>query len=176
MTVFLEKHEAAPALVLFGAGHVAKELAALARHVGFALTVVDDRAEWLTAERFPGCTLRKALPDDVARELEPTANHFLAVMTHDHPLDQRCVEALLGKPFGYLGVIGSRRKAERFRLRLRQAGFAQERIDLLESPMGVAIGALTPAEIAVSIVGRLVAVRRAERQQVKARHLAPVSS
>lgn len=176
MSVFLEKHDAAPALVLFGAGHVAKEVAALARTVGFEVTVVDDRPEWLTVERFPNCSLRKALPDDIARELVTSTRHYLAVMTHDHPLDQRCVEALLDKPSAYLGVIGSQRKAERFRLRLRQAGFSQARIDRLESPMGVAIGALTPAEIAVSIVGRLVAVRRAERQQLKARHLATVSS
>lgn len=163
MSVFLEKHEAAPALTLFGAGHVSKELAALARATGFDVTVVDERTEWATAERFPGCHLVSRPADDVARELTGGADAYACIATHDHPLDQRCVEALLDKPFAYLGVIGSRRKAERFRQRLLAAGFAQARIDELECPMGVDIGALTPAEIAVSIVARLVAVRRTHR-------------
>ena len=70
------------------------------------------------------------------------------------------VEALLDKPSAYLGVIGSRRKAERFRMRLRAAGFSEEAVARLRSPMGVDIGALTPEEIAVSIVGEPIRVRR----------------
>lgn len=174
MTVFLEKHARAPALVLFGAGHVAKELSALGVAAGFQVTVVDERAEWATAERFPGATVVVRPPDDVAREHAGGVDTFFCIATHDHPLDQRCVEALLDKPFAYLGVIGSRRKAERFRQRLLAAGFSKERIALLECPMGVDIGALTPVEIAISITARLVAVRRAERVKAKARHLASV--
>jgi xanthine dehydrogenase accessory factor len=169
MTVFLEKHVAAPSLVVFGAGHVAKELAALAVATGFRVTVVDERAEWASPQRFPGCTLDPRPCDDVARAHEAGADTYYCVTTHDHALDQRCVEALLDKPSAYLGVIGSRRKAERFRQRLRAAGFSQERIDRLECPMGVDIGALTPAEIAVSIVARLVSVRRSTQALAKRR-------
>ena len=85
---------------------------------------------------------------------------FACVATPDHPLDQACAEALLRKPLAYLGVIGSRRKAERFKQRFLAAGFTEQEIARVESPMGVPIEALTPAEIAVSIVGRLIAVRR----------------
>lgn len=160
MTVFLEKHGAAPSLVVFGAGHVAKEVAALAAHVGFQVAVVDERAEWLTAERFPQATLRKEPPDDAAKALAGGPDVYAVVATHDHPLDQACVEALLKKPLKWLGVIGSRRKAERFRQRLAAAGFTADEVARFESPMGVPIGALTPREIAVSIVARLVEVRR----------------
>ncbi len=160
MTVFLEKHGATARLYVFGAGHVAKELAALARNVGFQVTVVDERPEWLTAERFPGATLVRQHPADVAKGLAGGSDVYACVVTHDHPLDQACAEALLRTPLRYLGVIGSRRKAERFKQRFLAAGFTEAEAARAESPMGVAIDALTPQEIAVSIVARLVAVRR----------------
>ncbi|MBE2251699.1 MAG: xanthine dehydrogenase accessory protein XdhC [Myxococcus sp.] len=174
MTVFLEKHAGAPALTLFGAGHVSKELSKLAVAAGFDVTVVDERAEWATAERFPGAALVVRPPDEVARALTGGPDAYCCVLTHDHPLDQRCVEALLDTPLAYLGVIGSRRKAERFRQRLLAAGFAKERVAALECPMGLDIGALTPVEIGLSIAARLVAVRRAARVKATARHLASV--
>jgi xanthine dehydrogenase accessory factor len=160
MTVFLEKHGAAPSLYVFGAGHVAKEVAALASHVGFRVSVVDERAEWLTAERFPTSTRRLEPPEVVAKALTGGEDVYACVVTHDHPLDQACVEALVRKRLAWLGVIGSRRKAERLRRRLEAAGFTEEETGRFESPMGVEIGARTPAEIAVSIVARLIAVRR----------------
>jgi xanthine dehydrogenase accessory factor len=160
MTVFLEKHDAVCELYVFGAGHVAKELAALATHVGFRVTVVDARPDWLTAERFPKVARRLELPDEVARAQGIGEAAFCCVVTHDHPLDQACVEALLPKTPRYLGVIGSRRKAERFRQRLLAAGVSAEQVAQVECPMGLDVGALTPAEIAVSIVARLIAVRR----------------
>jgi len=160
MTVFLEKHGAAPSLFVFGAGHVSKEVAALAAHVGFRVSVVDERADWLSPERFPAATRRLEPPDAVAKSLDGGRDVFACVVTHDHPLDQACVEALLKKRLAWLGVIGSRRKAERFRQRLLAAGFSQGDAARFESPMGVEIGAVTPREIAVSIVARLIDVRR----------------
>lgn len=160
MTVFLEKHGAPASLYIFGAGHVAKELAALAHHVGFQVTVVDERAEWLSAERFPDATRRLEPPDVVAKSLPDGEQTFCCVTTHDHPLDQACIEALVKTRLAYLGVIGSQRKALRFRQRLEAAGFTPAEVARFESPMGVEIAALTPAEIAVSIVGRLISVRR----------------
>ncbi len=160
MTVFLEKHGTPAQLFVFGAGHVAKELAALAHHVGFQVTVVDERAEWLTAERFPHATRRLEQPDVVAKTLTGGPQVSCCVATHDHPLDQAVVEALAKTPLAYLGVIGSERKALRFRQRMEAAGFSKDEVARFESPMGVEIDALTPAEIAVSIVGRLISVRR----------------
>ncbi|MBX7114111.1 MAG: xanthine dehydrogenase accessory protein XdhC [Myxococcaceae bacterium] len=160
MRVFLERHGSAPRLWVFGAGHVAKELAALAHQVGFKVEVVDERSAWASAERFPHAVLVLKNPADYAKTLAGGAQAYFCVVTHDHPLDQACVEALLPKPAAYLGVIGSRRKAERFKMRLRAQGFTDAQLATLQSPMGVAIDALTPAEIAVSIVGELISRRR----------------
>lgn len=161
MKVFLEKHGAPVRLTVFGAGHVARELAALAFNVGFRVTVVDARPEWATAERFPGCEVLLKDPADHARAVAGGPQEYFCVTTHDHPLDQAVVEALLSKPSAYLGVIGSRRKAERFRLRLRAGGAEETALERIRSPMGLPIGALTPEEIAVSIIAELVQVRRA---------------
>jgi xanthine dehydrogenase accessory factor len=174
MTVFLEKQAAPPSLLLFGAGHVSKELSALASAAGFDVTVADERTSWATEARFPGARVLVRPADDVAREQAGGPNTYYCIATHDHPLDQRCVEALLDKPSAYLGVIGSRRKAERFRQRLLAAGFSKERVSALECPMGLDIGALTPVEIGLSIAARLVAVRRAERVKARTRLLASV--
>lgn len=164
MRVFLEKHGAAAHLWVFGAGHVAKELAALAATVGFRVHVIDERPDQATRERFPtAATLSLENPAEAAKALEGGEGHYFCITTHDHPLDQACVEALLRKKAEYIGVIGSRRKAERFKLRLEAAGFLPAEIARMKSPMGVAINALTPAEIAVSIVGELIATRRGPR-------------
>jgi len=161
MKVFLEKHAAAARLWIFGAGHVGREVAALAKRVGFHVAVVDERSEWLNRERFPDTDeLLLRNPADCARELPGGSDCYFCITTHDHPLDQACVEALLGKPSAYLGVIGSRRKAERFRTRLHAAGASEAELERVRSPMGVSINALTAPEIAVSIVAELVQVRR----------------
>ncbi len=160
MKVFLEKQEAPARLTLYGAGHVSQEVAALAHRVGFRVTVVDARAAWASHERFPGCEVRVEDPADHARACQPDGHDFFCITTHDHPLDQAVLEALLSKPSAYLGVIGSERKAARFRMRLEAAGFSAEALARVRSPMGVPIGGLTPQEIAVSIVAELIQVRR----------------
>jgi xanthine dehydrogenase accessory factor len=165
MKVFLEKHAAPSRLWVYGAGHVAKELASLAKHVGFWVGVVDERPEWASRERFGRVDLLEhRAPEEHARTVEGGEGTFFCVVTHDHALDQAILEALLNKPSAYLGVIGSRRKAERFKLRLRAAGFAEEALARVRCPMGVSIDAVTPEEIAVSIVGELVATRRAGKK------------
>ncbi len=161
MKVFLEKHAQIPRLWIYGAGHVARELAALAKHVGFRVAVVDERAEWATRERFPEVDeLILRNPGDHARDQSGGSDCYYCITTHDHPLDQAVLEALLTRPSAYLGVIGSRRKAERFKMRLQAAGFSDQDLARLRSPMGMAIHALSPAEIAVSIVGELIDRRR----------------
>jgi xanthine dehydrogenase accessory factor len=166
MKVFLERHDAPDALWVFGAGHVGRELALLADRVGFRVTVVDGRPEWASAERFPGIQrLEVREPTECARALPGGPNAYFCVLTHDHALDQALVEILLRRPAAYLGVIGSRRKAETFRQKLLAAGFDEKEISRLRSPMGVPIHALTPAEIAVSIVAELVQLKRAPERQ-----------
>lgn len=179
MKIFLEKHTAAARLYLFGAGHVGKELAQLAHHVGFRVTVIDERPAWANRERFAeGIALELADPAAYAKQVEGGPAAYFCIATHDHPLDQAVVEALLRKPFAYLGLIGSMRKAERFKLRLRAAEFTEEELARIHSPMGVPINALTPEEIAVSVVGELIAMRRKDvrLRKPKAPHLAVAAS
>jgi xanthine dehydrogenase accessory factor len=160
MSVFLERITAAPELVVFGAGYIAKPLAAIAAGCGFDVTVVDDRAEWATEERFPGARLHRGAPEDFARAWTTRGDEYAVVVTHDHGLDQRLVQALLERPLGFLGMIGSIPKQRKFMLRLRARGFTPEQIARLHTPLGIDIGAETPEEIAVSVVAQLVALRR----------------
>jgi xanthine dehydrogenase accessory factor len=160
MVVHLEVLEARPRLVVFGAGHVAKPLAVLAHGCDFAVTVVDARSEWLTAERFPEATRLLRAPDAVAREGELGREDYAVVTTHDHALDQLVVQELLPRALRFTGLIGSLAKQRKFALRLRARGFPEAQVARLRTPIGLAIGARTPEEIAVSIVAELVAVRR----------------
>ena len=173
MTVFLEVVEPAPSLVVFGAGYIGRPLAAIAAAVGFDVTVVDERPEWANPERFPSARLRVEDPERVARELEAPRDGSVVIVTHDHALDQRLVQILLPKPFRFHGMVGSVPKHRKFVLRLRARGFDDAVIARLRTPLGLAIGAATPEEIAVSVVAELVAVRRGapvpERRMLPAR-------
>lgn len=160
MSVFLDKVVAGERLVVFGAGHVGRALYELGRAAGFQVVVADGRPEWLTEERFPDAERLLGDPLETARTLPQDANSFTCVLTHDHGLDQDLIEILLKRPFKYLGMIGSGRKAAKLRTRLEAQGFAPADIARVRSPMGVEIGAQSPEEIAVSIVAELVAVRR----------------
>jgi xanthine dehydrogenase accessory factor len=160
MTVFLEVVDVAPRLWVFGAGYIAKPLAAMAAGCGFEVTVVDGRAEWATPERFPTATVVAQDPEDFARALDSAATDCAIITTHDHAVDQRLVQVLLRKPLRFLGMLGSTAKQRKFALRLRARGFSDAEIARLHAPVGLAIGADTPEEIAVSVMAQLVAVRR----------------
>ena len=160
MSVFLEVLEPAPRLYLFGAGYIARPLAALAADCGFDVTVVDGRAEWALPERFPGCRVLAQAPEDFLRAVAMTAADYAVVVTHDHALDQRIVQELLRRPLKFVGMIGSVPKQRKFALRLRSRGFSDAEIARLRTPLGMPIGADTPEEIAVSAMGELIAARR----------------
>ena len=173
MVVHLEVLETAPRLMVFGAGHVARPLAALAASCGFAVQVIDARDEWLSPERFPHVERLIREPDAFAREcaagwLASGTPEALAVVvtTHDHALDQRIVQELLRFELRYTGLIGSLAKQRRFAQRLRARGFDDATIARLRTPVGLAIGARTPEEIAVSIVAELIAVRRGAQPEL----------
>lgn len=160
MEAFIEPLAPVEHLVIYGAGHVGAAVAALARTLGFDVTVVDERDEWLTAGRFPGCT---RLLGDPLRQLDglpwgPLAYHL--IVSHSHALDQDLVERLLPRPLAWLGLIGSRTKIARFFLRLQASGMDPALFRRLSAPVGLDIGAETPEEIAVAIAAELVRVRR----------------
>ena len=164
MELFVERIEGRPVLVLFGAGHVAKPTAALAAQVGFEVTVVDDREELLTAERFPDAHRLLADPTEAIRagmlRFGPTT--YVMVCTHDHRLDEEALAACLDKTRAYLGMIGSQRKVLQIARRIR-ARRADAPLDDIHAPIGLDLGAETPDEIAVSIVAELIATRHGRK-------------
>jgi len=160
MTVFIEAVVPAPRLFVFGAGYIAKPLAALASRCGFQVTVIDERSEWLTPERFPHARTELREPVAWTRATRFRTTDFAVVVTHDHALDQRLVQGLIRTPLLFLGMIGSIPKQRKFALRLRSRGFSDAEIARLHTPLGLPIGADTPDEIAVSVVGELIATRR----------------
>jgi xanthine dehydrogenase accessory factor len=161
MEVFVEPIEGTPRLVIFGAGHVGKATAALARNIGFAVTIVDDREELNDEARFPGCTRVLAEPRESAATIAPTPHDWLLVVTHDHRLDEEALDTFARLPYAYLGTIGSRRKIVRILQRIRARHGALPPLERVHAPVGLRIGAVSPEEIAVSIVAELVALRHA---------------
>ena len=144
-----------PRLFICGGGHVAKEVAALAAHLDFAVTVIDDRADLANRQRFPAAErVICDSYDNLKNYLEPDACYV--VVTPDHKADLQCVSAILPTSYRYLGMIGSRKKVAATFTHLLEAGFTQEQIDTVFAPVGLSIGAVTPAEIAVSILAQVI--------------------
>ena len=144
-----------PKLFICGGGHVAKEVAAFAAHLDFSVTVIDDREDLANRERFP--TAQRVICDsydNLKHYLEPDACYV--VVTPDHKADLQCVSTILPTQYRYLGMIGSRKKVAATFQNLRNAGFADEQIATIFAPIGLPIGAVTPAEIAVSILGQII--------------------
>jgi xanthine dehydrogenase accessory factor len=160
MELLIESFGAGPRLLIFGAGHVAAPTAKLALGLGFAVTVHDSRSEWLSPDRFPGIKLMSGSFTDLASALSTTSDDYIAVMTPCHDDDYAVITQLLRKPFFYLGVIGSKRKAVEIRKRLRKDGFKDDEIKRLTCPIGLNIGSHTPEEIAVAVAAQLISLRR----------------
>lgn len=156
-------------LVLFGAGHVSCETARLAGNVGFSTVVVDDRPEFASAARFPA-SAREILPSLSEKDcaallgrLKITPSDGLIIVTRGHAHDRDALAAALETRAGYIGMIGSKSKRSAVYATLREKGVTEERLAAVYSPIGLDIGAETPAEIAVSIMAELIRWRSAAR-------------
>lgn len=144
-----------PRLIICGGGHVSREVALFAHRLDFPVTVLDDRPEAVTRERFP--TAEQLICDSYDRlgnYLEEDACYVVA--TPAHRADLQCVSTILPTRYRYLGMIGSRRKAASTMENLKNAGFSQDQVDGIFAPIGLPIGAATPAEIALSIMGQII--------------------
>ena len=152
-------------VVIFGGGHCALALAPALRKVGFRVSVFDDRPEFASPERFPEAESVTCAPyTDIAAHLELTAEDYAVVMTSGHSHDFEVEEQLLRRPLAYVGVMGSRAKTAYVDRRLREAGISEEAIRSVHTPIGTAIKAVTPEEIAVSITGELIYERALRRE------------
>lgn len=160
MEVYIEPLQPASHLYLVGAGHVSSCLSRFAAQTGFHVHVVDDRERFANRDRFPdaGEILVDTIPEALARLTWP-ANSFLVVVTRGHRYDLDALRAVAGRSFRYIGMIGSRAKVKRIFDELEATGCPADWLRTVHAPIGLDIGAVTPAEIAVSILAELVAVR-----------------
>lgn len=160
MDVHVDPLQPDPHLYIVGAGHVGFQLARIAHEAGFHLHIVDDREKFANAERFPEAELVvDSIPDWLQRAAIPAAA-FVVVVTRGHQHDLDAIRALAGRDLRYLGLIGSRAKVARIYDALLSEGMPLESLERVHAPIGFDIGAVTPAEIAVSILAELIAVRR----------------
>lgn len=162
--VLAEPYYPEPRLIILGGGHIARPLAVFGREVGFQVTVVDDRPLFATRERFPTAVRVLCTPfEECLATLAPNASSCVVIVTRGHRHDLVCLRQALRYPLAYLGMIGSRRRVEGIRRLLAAEGVAENALAQLHAPIGLSIGAVTPAEIAVSIAAQLIAVRRLGR-------------
>ncbi len=151
--------------ILFGAGHCSLALCPLLTTVGFRVTVVDDRPELVTQERFPTADAVVCCDLDHLADTVPVGGEdYVVVMTNGHSHDFAVQEQVLRGQYAYIGVIGSRSKTASVNARLRAAGIREEAIATVHTPIGTAIKAVTPEEIAVSIAGEMICVRATRRE------------
>jgi xanthine dehydrogenase accessory factor len=157
---FVAVHNPPLRLVIVGAVHIAQALVPMAQLLGYAVTVIDPREAFGSAARFPGVTVSHDWPDAALAAAAPDARTAVVTLTHDVKLDDPALAVALRSPAFYIGCLGSTRTHAKRVARLAAAGFAQAEIARLDAPVGLDIGARTPAEIAVAI---LAAVTRALR-------------
>lgn len=160
--VFLDPILPQARLLVLGGGHIAVPLVEMGNLVEFQVTVVDDRPSFASSARFPGAS--QVLCQDfesAIRKFRFDANTYIIIVTRGHRHDKTCLQEVLRKSrTAYIGMIGSRRKVASLFDDLRQAGFTEEDLKSVHAPIGLDIGAQTPAEIAVSIMAEITMVRR----------------
>ncbi|MCE2578948.1 XdhC family protein [Gluconacetobacter entanii] len=149
-----------PHLMIVGAVHIAQVLAPMAQAAGFAVTVIDPRTQLATVERFPGIALDTQWPDEALDHLRIDNQTAIVTLTHDAKLDDPTLRHALRGPAFYIGALGSRKTQASRLARLKEDGFSEDQVRRIHGPVGLAIGAIGAAEIALSILAEIVAVRR----------------
>ncbi len=159
--LFIEPFLTPETLLIVGAGHISQHLAAMAKMIGLAVTVLDDREEFCNRDLFPSAD--QLLVGEIGELLEQAhigPQTYITIITRGHKYDQLALEKTIGSPVPYLGMIGSAQKVEATFSNLRDLGVDPKDLDRVHAPIGLKIGAETPAEIAVSILSEIIAVRR----------------
>jgi xanthine dehydrogenase accessory factor len=145
-------------LIVVGAVHIAQSLVPMAAIAGYAVTVVDPRGAFATEARFPNVTLSTDWPDDALTALDPDRRTAVVTLTHDPKLDDPALSVALRSDVFYIGALGSKRTHARRVDRLRELGFTDKDIARIHAPIGLGIGAVSPAEISLSILGQITQV------------------
>jgi xanthine dehydrogenase accessory factor len=158
---FIAVHNPPLRLIVVGAVHIAQPLLAMARACGYAPVLIDPRGAFGSAARFPGETVLDDWPDEALAALAPDGRTAVVTLTHDPKLDDPALRVALRAPVFYIGALGSKKTHARRVERLTAAGCAPEAIARIQAPVGLDIGARTPAEIAVSILAQMTQALRA---------------
>ncbi|MBY8915089.1 XdhC family protein [Nitratireductor sp. L1-7-SE] len=157
---FLNVHLPAPRLVVIGAVHISQALAPMAKIAGFDLTIIDPRTAFASPERFPEVALHAEWPDEALARQPLDAYTALAALTHDPKIDDPALRAAFEAECFYIGALGSRKTHARRVERLIDAGVSGEALERIDAPIGLDIGAATPAEIAVAVLGAVIRALR----------------
>ncbi|MEG9527304.1 MAG: XdhC family protein [Hyphomicrobiales bacterium] len=168
-TLFLTVQVPPVRLVVVGAVHISQAMAPMAAGLDLALTVIDPRTAFATPERFPGIELVAEWPDAALGQSVPPLDRYsaLAALTHDPKIDDPALKAALTAGCFYVGALGSRKTHAARVARLTEAGFSPEQIGRIRAPIGLPLGAVSPAEIALAVLAEIVAsLRRAPRPEV----------
>jgi xanthine dehydrogenase accessory factor len=166
-SLLFERLQPSPRLVVCGAGHVGASLARLAAIAGYHTTLIDDRAEFLKRERFPEEQIELLVADEWGNAVRDAVGNgrgvSVAVVTRGHNEDERCMQAVVRANPDYIGLIGSKRRTSIVIDRLRESGVPDDQLKHIHAPIGLDIGAVTPEEVALSILSEIVAERRGAR-------------
>jgi len=161
-SVFVEVQRRAPEMIIVGGGHIALPLAQLASMCDFSVTVLDDRPSFVTAERFPTARQRLSGPlRETVAGLPMDQDTYVVLVKRGHSHDVECLLEVLDRPVSYIGMIGSQRRVDAvFQLLVDEMSIDPLKLDRVYAPIGIAIGARTPAEIAVCIMAEVINVLR----------------
>lgn len=158
--IFLATYLPPPRLVIIGAVHISQHMAGPARAAGFDVSIVDPRTAFASHERFSSVTLHAQWPEDVFKDQPLDAYTALAALTHDPKIDDIPLQAALHAQCFYVGALGSRKTHIKRLERLRLNGLSDDQLRLIDAPIGLDIGAASPAEIAISVLGSIIAKLR----------------
>jgi xanthine/CO dehydrogenase XdhC/CoxF family maturation factor len=165
VTYVLDAIRPKPSLVIYGAGHVGQALATIGALVGYEVTVVDDREEFLSRSRLPDHRIKllRSGFSEAVRDISVTSNTAIVIVTRGHQYDEICLRGAVGSKASYIGMIGSRRRVISVFKRLERDGVAPSELERIHAPIGLAIGAVSPQEIAVAIMAEVISVLNPER-------------
>ena len=160
---FLQVFNPPVRVLVVGAVHIAQPLSAMVREAGLDVVVIDPREAFATEARFPGTEFRRAWPAEALDEIGIDHRTAIVTVTHDPKLDDPALQAALRSPAFYIGALGSRRTHAKRLARLHEAGFTDDDVARIHSPVGLDIGARTPGEIAASVLAEIIRVLRTDR-------------
>ena len=165
---FIQAHNPPLRLYIVGAVHITQALARMASIAGYAVTVIDPRRAFAEPERFPGISVSNGWPDDVLVAAKPDRRTAIVTLSHDPKIDDPALETVLRSDVFYIGSLGSNRTHGKRLARLEEKGFSATETGCIHGPVGLDIGAKSPAEIAISIMAEITQARRTSRQSAPA--------